>query len=363
MTEFDQVRYRYPATDVLTLSFPGVALSVYTNDPRVASGLARYFAPFRSEVPLRDTLPLFALQGAPSFDPDRLNDVIGRDPGRPIKEAFYDVVGGRIVVNRRTGVVVYIAEPAHAVIGDLVRHLHEAANAVSMVFAKAMLRRGYVMLHASAALGDEGGVAFAAQSGAGKSTMALALVEEGYRFVTNDRLLVRLHNGQVEMVGVPKIPRVNPGTLLRLPRLTSLLPQEDRRRYEHMSPDALWTAEEKRDVEVDQIFGPGTFRLTGRLRIAYILAWRLGEGGWGVRPLDPAARRTVLRRMIKRVGIQDLQPPLPAAQEESLDAIAGAIPISEVTGPPDVSALRAFIVGPRRSQVAFPSDRPGAVCP
>jgi HprK-related kinase B len=352
MTELDQVRSRYPATDVLILSFLGVALSVHTNDPRVAAGLAQYFGPFKSEVAPGDALPVYVLQGTPLFDSDRLNDVVRRDPGRSIKEAFYDVPGGRIVVKRRTGVVVYVAEPEHAVIGDIVRNLHQAANVVSMVFAKAMLRRGYIMLHASAALGEEGGVAFAAQSGAGKSTMALALVEEGYRFVTNDRLLVRLHNGQVEMVGVPKIPRVNPGTLLRLSRLTSLLPQEDRRRYERMSPDALWTTEEKRDVEVDRIFGPGTFQLTGRLRIIYILSWRLGEAGWEVRPLDPAACGVALRRMVKQVGVQDLQPSLPAATEAALDAIAGAIPVSEVTGQPDVSALRAFIVGAHRSRVA-----------
>jgi HprK-related kinase B len=352
MTELDQVRTEYPATNVLNLSFLGVALSVRSNDPGVASGLARYFAPFRSEEPLRDTLPIDVLQGTPIFDSHRLNDVLRQGPGRAIKEAFYDVAGGRIVVKRRTGVAVYIAEPEHAVVGDMVRNLNQAANVVSMVFAKAMLRRGYVMLHASAALGEEGGVAFAAQSGAGKSTMALALVEEGYRFVTNDRLLVRSHNGQVEMVGVPRIPRVNPGTLLRLPRLTSLLPPEARRRYEHMSPDALWTTEEKRDVEVDRIFGPGTFQLTGRLRIMYILAWRLGEARWGVRPLDPAACRAALRRMVKQVGVQDLAPPLPTAQEAALEAIAGGLPASEVTGQPDVSALRAFILGPHRWRAA-----------
>jgi HprK-related kinase B len=352
MIEIDEIRRRYPSTEVLTFSFLGVALSVHTNDARVASGLARYFAPFRTGVPARETLPIYALQGAPIYDPLLLDDVARRGPGRTVKEAFYDVPGGRIVVKRRTGVVVYIAEPEHYVVGDLVRNLNQAANVISMVFAKAMLRRGYVMLHASAALGEEGGVAFAAQSGAGKSTMALALVEAGYQFVTNDRLLVRLDNGQVEMVGVPKIPRVNPGTLLRLSRLTSLLPPEARRRYEHMSPDALWATEEKRDVEVDRIFGPGTFQLTGRLRVIYLLAWRQGEARWEVQPLEPAVRGAALRRMVKRVGVQDLQPPAPAAQEAALDSMADAIPVYEVTGQPDVGALRAFIVGPHRSRLA-----------
>ncbi len=352
MIEIDEIRRRYPPTDLLTFSFLGIALSVHTNDARVTSGLERYFAPFREGVPAGETLSIYVLQGTPIYDPLMLGDVPRQGPGRTVKEAIYDVPGGRIVVKRRTGVVVYIAEPEHYVVGDLVRNLNQAANVISMVFAKAMLRRGYVMLHASAALGEEGGVAFAAQSGAGKSTMALALVEAGYRFVTNDRLLVRLVNGQVEMVGVPKIPRVNPGTLLRLSRLTALLPPEARKRYEHMSPDALWATEEKRDVEVDRIFGPGTFQLTGRLRVIYLLAWGQGEAGWEVHPLDLAVRRAALRRMIKRVGVQDLQPPAPTAQEAALDTMADAIPVYEVTGQPDVAALRAFIVGPHRSRVA-----------
>jgi HprK-related kinase B len=352
MIEIGEIRRRYPPTTVLTFSFLGVALSVETNDARVASGLERYFAPFRARVPVREALPIYVLQGTPIYDSHLLDDVARGGPGRTVKEAFYDVPGGRIVVKRRTGMIVYIAEPEHYVVGDVVRNLNQAANVISMVFAKAMLRRGYVMLHASAALGEEGGVAFAAQSGAGKSTMALALVEAGYQFVTNDRLLVRLDNGQVEMVGVPKIPRVNPGTLLRLSRLTSLLPQEARRRYEHMSPDALWATEEKRDVEVDRIFGQGTFQLTGRLRVVYLLAWGHGEAGWEVRPLDPDVRRAALRRMVKRVGVQDLQPPVPAAQEAALDMIADRIPVYEVSGQPDVGALRAFIVGPHRFRVA-----------
>lgn len=42
---------------------------------------------------------------------------------------------------------------------------------------------------------------------------------------------------------------------------------------------------------------------------------------------------------------------VPAAQEAALDTMADAIPVYEVTGQPDVGALRAFIVGPHRSRV------------
>jgi HprK-related kinase B len=175
--------------------------------------------------------------------------------------------------------------------------------------------------------------------------MALAVVERGYRFVTNDRLLVRPLNGRVEMVGVPKRPRVNPGTLMRLSRLTPVASPSDLRRYRRLSPDELWTVEEKWDVDVDAIFGQGTFQLAGRLDAVYMLRWHPREAaGWQVHQLEPAERKTSLAGMAKTVGVYDLHPPAPTEQQMLLDTIADTIPIYEVTGRVDVMALRSYLL-------------------
>jgi hypothetical protein len=47
--------------------------------------------------------------------------------------------------------------------------------------------------------------------------------------------------------------------------------------------------------------------------------------------------------------VHDLQPLPPAAQQAKLDAIAGAIPVYEIGGQPDVGSLTALILGPHRS--------------
>src|SRR5262245_36927064 len=80
MIEIDRVRDRYPSTKRVALDILGVRLAVRTNDDRVASRMAAYFAPYVSphEVPLAPTL--FVLLGDPILDPDRLHDVALRRP-------------------------------------------------------------------------------------------------------------------------------------------------------------------------------------------------------------------------------------------------------------------------------------------
>src|SRR5262249_30099057 len=267
-------------------------------DARVPSRLAAFFAPYVPPDDVSGPPSLYVLVGDPIFAPPRLRDVGRGGTGRAPKEAFYDTPSGRVVLKRRTGVAIYVAEPDHFIVGNLVRHVNQAGNAGIMIFAKAMIRRGYVMLHASAVLGPSGGVGFAAGSGAGKSTMALALVEQGYRFITNDRLLVRAVSGRAEMAGVPKLPRINPGTIVKLPGLKDMVPPGVREQYKRLAPSALWALEEKRDVDVDVLFGPGTRQLSGVLRVLYFLRWDPDGEGWGVRPLDAGARLAALRRLV-----------------------------------------------------------------
>ena len=60
------------------------------------------------------------------------------------------------------------------------------------------------------------GIGIAARAGAGKSTLALHLLSSGLSFVSNDRLLIKAGASGPELAGIPKMPRVNPGTLLNL---------------------------------------------------------------------------------------------------------------------------------------------------
>jgi HprK-related kinase B len=120
---------------------------------------------------------------------------------------------------RQEGAVVMGLWPGHAfAVGDLRTHLNQGINLVNAGYAKAVARRGHLLLHASGVSWNGRTAVLAGVAGAGKSTAALHLVEAGFRFLSNDRVLARPDADGVDALGYPKQPRVNPDTLLGHPR-------------------------------------------------------------------------------------------------------------------------------------------------
>jgi HprK-related kinase B len=347
MDELASVRLTYRPDRALALQIGDVPIAVHSDSPRVAAKVRDYFSPYLvAEVPA-GAAAVHLVMGEPVYDAARLKDVPRRMREQGVKEAFYDSGGVRIVVKRRTGVTMYVTGPEHYVAGDLIRNFNQVVNLVMTVYAKAMLRAGYVMLHSSAILGAGGGVAFASASGFGKSTIALALVERHQHLVTNDRLFVRPaagEKGAVEMVGVPKKPRVNPGTLLRIRSLSPLVTDEERAQYGSMPPAELWAVEQKHDVDVDALYGPGTMRLAGRLRAIFLLRWSPLDRGWNVKTLPVDERSGALEPLIKTAGVYDVSPPPPADQQRTLRAVADVLPVYEVRGRADVDRLADLVL-------------------
>jgi HprK-related kinase B len=350
MDELASIRRTYRPEQAFGLRISGVPIALRTDAPRIAERLRDYFAPYTTPVapPAPDppgVSTVHLIQGEPVYDTARLRDVPRRLREQGIKEAFYDAGGFRVIVKRRTGVTIYVADPDHYVVGDLARNFNQAVNVIMAVYAKAMLVRGYIMLHASAIVGAADGVAFASASGFGKSTVALALVERNQHLVTNDRLFVRPSNdGLIEMVGVPKKPRVNPGTLLRLPSLSPLVSDEERARYAAMTPEELWALERKHDVDVDVLYGPGTVRLSGVLRGIFLLRWSPLDRGWNVRTLPPQDRAAALEPLLKTAGVYDLTPAPAAERQLRLREIASAVPVYDVRGRADVERLADLVL-------------------
>jgi HprK-related kinase B len=349
MDELVSLHRTYRPDRSFGLLIGGVPIAVDTDAPRIAERLRDYFAPYAMpRTASRPDAPVPAvhlIQGEPVYDASKLRDVPRRLREQGVKEAFYDADGFRVVVKRRTGVTIYVADPDYYVVGDLVRNFNQAVNIVMSVYGKSMLRRGYIMLHASAIVGAVDGVAFASASGFGKSTIALALVERHQHLVTNDRLFVRPSaDGTVEMVGVQKKPRVNPGTLLRLPSLSPLVTDEERARYAAMTPEDLWALESKHDVDVDVLYGPGTTRLSGVLRAIFLLRWSPLDRGWDVRTLPPQDRAAALEPLLKTAGVYDRTPPPAAEQHAVLTTVAETVAVYDVRGRADVDRLAALVL-------------------
>jgi HprK-related kinase B len=340
VTVLDGLVATYATPLALDLRFAGVPVRVLTNASEVYAGLRRYYAPWVEARPDGSATLVRLVQAEspalPGFVP------VGRPDGRPPKEAVREVSGGRLVRKLATGVVMGLGPRDAFAVGDLVRHLNQAVNLVNNRYARTVLRRGYLLLHASAVARDGHAVALAGPPGAGKSTAALHLVEHGLRFVSNDRLLVHPGARHVEALGYPKQPRVNPGTLLHHPRLSHLLAPDDRSALAALPPAELWTLERKRDVDLESIYGDGTVTLAARLVGLVVLAWRPAVTGLRVRRLDRGEALGCLPLLRKDLGVFDTDRRRPRAGAREIlgyGTLFSRIAVAEVSGGTYVPAV------------------------
>jgi HprK-related kinase B len=325
----------------LGLRIAGIPLRVRTNDEEVRQRLAAYFEAYVSPGAGPPAAEVQLVQGAaPVVGP--VEDV-RRPAGRKVKEAVREVEGGRIILKRQTGVVIRLWRGGALAVGDLRANLNQAINLINACYASAKLREGFVLFHASGVSWGGHAVALAGPPGAGKSTAALHLVEEGFRFLSNDRVLARPSGTGAEALGYPKQPRVNPGTLVHHRRLAGLLDAEDRTALLALGQAELWDLERKSDVDLDAIYGRGTVELAGSLRALVLLKWQRGRDGFVVRRLTAAGAMANLPLFQKDLGVFDLdRSPRPAAAVEHLErysAVLERVHVLEVTGGIDLAAV------------------------
>jgi HprK-related kinase B len=287
----------------LSLSFAEVPIRVKTNDPEILARLASYFRPYviTGPSPLAEVL---LIQGSIPISGELVD--VARDGGRRPKEATREVAGGRLVLKRVTGVLIGLWPGGAFAVGDIRTHLNQGINLVNNCYAKVVLRRGHVLLHASAVTRKERSAVLAGPPGAGKSTSALHLVEAGFRCLSNDRVLAKPMPDVVEALGYPKQPRVNPGTLLGHPRLSTLLDPADRAALAALPARELWELERKSDVDLDGIYGDGAVELKGQMVALVLLKWRRDGRGLDLRRLSVEEALEALPLVYKNLGAFDL---------------------------------------------------------
>ncbi len=385
VAEFQQaLAAAHPPTAQLHLRFAHCRVVVHTNAPTLLEKLRGYFAPFVAPPALEsETIEIFAHE-APPLDPAVLPALspFAPEPGKArVKEEYAELRDGRLVRKRLTGMVFAFGGTRHVAVGPCVANDNQIVNFVNSRFIQAQVRRGYLLCHAAglalarpvagaampasgapshvsgetrAASAPARGLALAGMSGRGKSTLALHLLNRGFDFVSNDRLLIRrgapLADGRpqpaaadaaLEMVGVAKWPRVNPGTLLNNPALQGILSPDERARYSALPKDELRRLEAKYDVLIEACYGPNRFRLAATMRAAVILNWNWEAGPLRVTRFEPAARPDLLAALMKRLGLF-FEPPGgglgPDPQPHEYIAMLADLPCYEFTGGVDFDA-------------------------
>lgn len=332
------------AAHELHLRVVDVPLRVLTNDLEVWRRLRLYYDPWVVAQTGAPRATVRIVQGT-AVKEGEFTDV-AREHGRPVKEAVRESGGVRLILKRETGVLMGLAPGEAFAVGDLRRNLNQAINLINNCYAKAVLDRGHVLLHASAVSWSGRAAALAGPPGAGKSTAALHLVEAGFSFLSNDRALARPGEHGVEVLGYPKQPRVNPGTLLGHPRLAALLDADDRAALARLDPRDLWDLERKCDVDLERIYGRGTTRLRGDLRVLMLLRWTRGGSGLAARRLTAAGALSAVPSIHKDLGVFDLDRPFGAGRDwdpRRYRALFDQLPVVEVTGGVDFRALVGIV--------------------
>jgi len=329
---------------VVRLDVGGCRIDLATNEPMLARKLERYF---REVLTSDSSTPDFAIAAiqAPAPDLDAKWNMKPPEAGKTkIKEEWVDLPDGRVVRKRLTGMVFAFGADMHVACGPCVENDNQIVNFANNRYMQWRLAQGWILAHAGAVARDGRCLALAGRSGSGKSTAALEMLAAGLDFVSNDRLLLKARNGSVDVRGIPKHPRVNPGTILHNSLLDGLIPPKERARLQEMDPQELRALEQKYDVIVPEVVGPGRFLMAAELEALVVFNWT-GRGPAVARPVRLRERPELLESIKKSPGLF-YEPDAPDAavdlsDERYLEVLATSR-VVEITGTQDFQAAARF---------------------
>ena len=270
---------QYPPRHELYIELGDVGIVLCSNCAPLVALLREYFgALVRDAAPSRTGILIRAFEAPPPDFGRALRDW-PRDAGKAgQKEQFFDLPDGRVVYKVRTQMQFLLGRSELVAVGPCLDNANQIINFINSQYISQRLHDGWSLCHAAGVAYAGRGIGIAARAGAGKSTLALHLLSSGLSFVSNDRLLIQRSERCPEMAGIPKMPRVNPGTLLNNPDLAGILPADRQRALAAQSREELWDLEEKYDVMVDAVYGPERSVYRAALTGLLILNWSWKDG-------------------------------------------------------------------------------------
>ncbi|MBP0047257.1 HprK-related kinase B [Marinobacterium sp. AK62] len=294
-------------TAAFQLRLEDFRLQVNSNSPALIDALRHYYRsyPQPSETHTRPQVQIWMLD-QPAIKPDLDWRDWPRETGKSgLKEAVVDLPHGQRLIRKvKTGMLMLQRQQDPVLIGPAQEHLAQAVNFINNQHINHLQQQGGLICHAAALSVGGRGVAVAASSGGGKSTLMLRLMElPEARFITNDRLFVSPTATGLTGTGVAKLPRVNPGTLLHNPRLRPILSPARQAEFGALTPEALWELEFKSDVPVEDYYGPGSLVLSAPLHDLILLNWSpASDEPCQIQPVNLEARSDLLPGIMKSPG-------------------------------------------------------------
>ncbi len=228
-----------------------------------------------------------------------------REPGKSgRKDAFYDLEDGRLVQKVRTGMLFLQSESYRIAIGPCNQYDNQVINFINAQYMNWLQQHDELICHASGLVINDQCMAIAGFSGGGKSTLMLhMLAEPGVAYLTNDRLFLSRENNVVVAKGIPKLPRVNPGTIVHDPLLRPILTAGRCEELLAMPKEELWHLEEKYDVDVEAIYGENKIVQQQKITAFLILNWKFNDvSPCAIKQVDLIQRQELLGAVMKSPG-------------------------------------------------------------
>ena len=310
---------RKNCTAPLLLDFDGFIVEFRTNSEPLLVELRDYYKHFllegRGEGTVQQTV--LGWQTDEALVPAGDWQVKKPDPGKSkIKEHLLFDGDDKIVRKVLTGVHLFFVGTERVCAGPLEANPNQVVNFINNMHLDCLLADRGQLFHASGVCQGEVGLGMAGQSGKGKSTLALRLLQQGLDLVSNDRLVVNKSASGLNMFGIAKYPRVNPGTVIHQPELLPIVSETNLARYKAMSRDELWELEEKYDAFVEPAFGV-KFKLCAQMKMFVILDWdRHNTSPTVLTKAKPADHPQLVETVMKSPGVM-----LPRSAERIGDAV------------------------------------------
>jgi len=289
----------------LLLDLDGCRLRLHSNSEPLLQRLRHYFHHVVTDeaVSVVD-LEVIAIE-RPELDPDSRYIDWKREPGKKgRKDSYLDFPSGRLVRKVRTGMVFLQSETQRIAAGPCLEYDNQVINFINAQYMNWLQNQGWLICHAAGLVHQGKALGMAGFSGGGKSTLMLHLLEQDeVSYLTNDRLFILHNETGTQARGIPKLPRVNPGTIVHNPRLHDLIPEDQRKTLLALPQQKLWELEEKYDVMVDEVYGAGKICTSAPLQHFLVLNWhRDQQTSPSIRQVNLSERRDLLAAIMKPPG-------------------------------------------------------------
>lgn len=286
--------------NTVSMQFKTKVYTVESNNAKLIEILRAYFQEWVTSAVEDTAIVITAWEcEIPEFDLDFTE--YKESPEKRVKEVYADIESFRLVKKTKTGVHFAIGREEWLALGPLCQYSNQLINFVNAIFMEINLQEEALLFHAAGVAKDGEGIVIAAQSGKGKSTTSLLLMNNGLDFVSNDRVILRKESEGFEMIGVPKHPRVNPGTLLNNPKVKHLLKSPER--FEGKSKEEIWQWEEKYDVMIPDVYGASKFPLSAKAKAFLIIDWGDSEEEVSLEEMTLASRPDLMPAIMKKPSL------------------------------------------------------------